>query len=266
LAKVSGVKPWSALMAGIALPSSKRLKAIQARGPENPVGVNMAISSIAPVNSGTFAAAVSLSTASLPEHPLFQSWFRPCVRFVLIAGLAAAAALGTRASAAGNGDDQSAETPLLQSGLVDGLQASLGAQAIVMQGVVDRALGYIGVPYRFGGSNPQTGFDCSGLVNHVFRETLGVVLPRTSRQLAGIGVAVPREELRPGDLVFFNTRGAANSHVGIYLGDGRFVHAPRARTLVRIDRLDDIGYRGRFEGARRLDTLALLIAPVDPRL
>jgi cell wall-associated NlpC family hydrolase len=79
-------------------------------------------------------------------------------------------------------------------------------------------------------------------------------------------VAVPREELRPGDLVFFNTRGAANSHVGIYLGDGRFVHAPRARTLVRIDRLDDIGYRGRFEGARRLDTLALLIAPVDPRL
>jgi cell wall-associated NlpC family hydrolase len=253
-------------MTGVALPSSKRLKAIQARGPENPVGVNMAVSSIAPVNSGTFAAAVSLSTASLPEHPLFQSWSRPCVRFVLIAGLAAAAALGTRASAAGNGDDQSAETPLLQSGLVDGLQASLGAQAIVMQGVVDRALGYIGVPYRFGGSNPQTGFDCSGLVNHVFRETLGVVLPRTSRQLAGIGVAVPREELRPGDLVFFNTRGAANSHVGIYLGDGRFVHAPRARTLVRIDRLDDIGYRGRFEGARRLDTLALLIAPVDPRL
>jgi cell wall-associated NlpC family hydrolase len=226
----------------------------------------MAVSSNAPVNSGTFAATVSLSTASLPEHPLFQSWFRPCVRFVLIAGLAAAAAFGTRASAAGNGDGQPAETPLLQSGLVDGLQSSLGAQAIVMQGVVDRALGYIGVPYRFGGSNPQTGFDCSGLVNHVFRETLGVVLPRTSRQLAGIGVAVSREELRPGDLVFFNTRGAANSHVGIYLGDGRFVHAPRARTLVRIDRLDDIGYRGRFEGARRLDTLALLIAPVDPRL
>jgi cell wall-associated NlpC family hydrolase len=197
---------------------------------------------------------------------LFQSWFRPFVRFLLVGVLAGAAMLGTHAAAASNGDDQPADTPLLQGGLVDGLQSSLGAQAIVMQGVVDQALRYIGVPYRFGGSNPQTGFDCSGLVNHVFRETLGVVLPRTSRQLAGVGAAVSREELRPGDLVFFNTRGAANSHVGIYLGDGRFVHAPRARTLVRIDRLDDIGYRDRFEGARRLDPLALLIAPVDPRL
>lgn len=150
--------------------------------------------------------------------------------------------------------------------VVDSLQSAVGAQSIVMQGVVDRALRYIGVPYRFGGSNPKMGFDCSGLVNHVFRETLGVTLPRTSRQLAGVGIAVAREDLRPGDLVFFNTRGSANSHVGIYLGDGRFVHAPRARTLVRIDRLDDPGYREVFEGARRLDPLALVVAPVDPRI
>lgn len=146
---------------------------------------------------------------------------------------------------------------------VDSLQSAVSAQSIVMQGVVDRALRYIGVPYRFGGSNPKMGFDCSGLVNHVFRETLGVSLPRTSRQLADVGVAVARADLRPGDLVFFNTRGSANSHVGIYLGDGRFVHAPRARTLVRIDRLDDPGYREVFEGARRLDPLALVVAPVE---
>lgn len=131
--------------------------------------------------------------------------------------------------------------------------------------VAARALQYIGVPYRFGGSSPQSGFDCSGLVNHVYRETLGIILPRTSRQLAKVGVPVSVPDLRPGDLVFFNTRGAPNSHVGIYLGDSRFIHAPRARTLVRIDRLDDPGYRDRFEGARRLDPLALVIAPVDPR-
>lgn len=189
---------------------------------------------------------------------------RPLVRLALLASGLAAACMAVPA-AAGGGEERAGERPLLEAGLVDGLQSSLSAQGIVMQGVVDRALGYIGVPYRFGGSNPQTGFDCSGLVNHVFRETLGVVLPRTSRQLAGIGVAVARDQLRPGDLVFFNTRGAANSHVGIYLGEGRFVHAPRARTLVRIDSLDDVGYRGRFEGARRVDPLALLIAPVDPR-
>jgi len=138
-------------------------------------------------------------------------------------------------------------------------------QSIVMQGVVNRALQYIGVPYRFGGSNPESGFDCSGLVNHVYRETLGIALPRTSRQLASVGAAVSRDDLRPGDLVFFNTRGSSNSHVGIYLGDGRFVHAPRARTLVRVDRIDDPGYRHLYEGARRLDPLTVLMSPVDPR-
>lgn len=139
-------------------------------------------------------------------------------------------------------------------------------QSILMQGAANRALQYIGVPYRFGGSNPKSGFDCSGLVNHVYRETLGLALPRTSRQLASVGAPVAASDLRPGDLVFFNTRGSANSHVGIYLGDGRFVHAPRARTLVRIDRLDDPGYARLFEGARRLDPLTLLMAPADPRL
>jgi len=124
-------------------------------------------------------------------------------------------------------------------------------QSTLAEAVTTRALQYIGVPYRFGGNNPQSGFDCSGLVTHVYRETLGIILPRTSRQLATIGESVSIEDLRPGDLVFFNTRGAPNSHVGIYLGDSRFIHAPRARTLVRIDRLDDPAYRDRFEGARR---------------
>jgi hypothetical protein len=195
-----------------------------------------------------------------------QSSTRHKARSLVLPALAVAAGLLAPVAGASGSADRAAERPLLEAGLVDSLQLSLGAHGVVMQGVVDRALRYIGIPYRFGGSDPQRGFDCSGLVNHVFRETFGVVLPRTSRQLATVGVAVPRDALRPGDLVFFNTRGAANSHVGIYLGDDRFVHAPRARTLVRIDRIGDPGFRDRFKSARRLDPLAMLIAPVDPRL
>ncbi|MGA0734518.1 MAG: C40 family peptidase [Steroidobacteraceae bacterium] len=126
---------------------------------------------------------------------------------------------------------------------------------IMSRGVVDRALTYIGVPYRLGGNDPAMGFDCSGFVTYVYRNTLGMALPRTARQLATVGVGVTREELQPGDLVFFNTRGSPNSHVGIYLGDSKFVHAPRTRTLVRIDSLDDPAYARRYDGARRVQSL-----------
>ena len=123
---------------------------------------------------------------------------------------------------------------------------------IMSRGVVDRAMTYIGVPYRLGGNDPKVGFDCSGFVTYVYRNTLGLVLPRTARQLATVGVGIAREELQPGDLVFFNTRGSPNSHVGIYLGNSKFVHAPRTRTLVRIDSLDDPAYARRYDGARRI--------------
>jgi cell wall-associated NlpC family hydrolase len=128
---------------------------------------------------------------------------------------------------------------------------------IMSRGVVDRAMTYIGVPYRLGGNDPKVGFDCSGFVTYVYRNTLGMVLPRTARQLATVGVGITREELQPGDLVFFNTRGSPNSHVGIYLGDSKFVHAPRTRTLVRIDSLDDPAYARRYDGARRILAAAL---------
>ena len=180
----------------------------------------------------------------------------------LLAGLTVAATLLSRPAFADGEVEGPASKTLSPKVVSEEALVAASGQAVVMQGVVERALAYIGAPYRFGGSSPQ-GFDCSGLVNYVFRETLGVTLPRTSRQLATVGIRVARDELRAGDLVFFNTRGAPNTHVGIYLGDGRFVHAPRARTLVRIDRLDDPGYRGRFEGARRLDPLMLLIAPIQ---
>ena len=124
--------------------------------------------------------------------------------------------------------------------------------AFEVQKMLDTALSYLGVPYRLGGASPRTGFDCSGLVSHVFRQTFGLSLPRTAREIARNGAAVARGELLPGDLVFFNTRGFLNSHVGIYLGDSKFVHAPNARGRVRIDDMDNTYYRTRFNGARRM--------------
>ena len=136
--------------------------------------------------------------------------------------------------------------------------------AFEVQKMLDTALSYLGVPYRLGGASPRTGFDCSGLVSHVFRQTFGLSLPRTAREIARNGAAVARGELLPGDLVFFNTRGFLNSHVGIYLGDSKFVHAPNARGRVRIDDMDNTYYRTRFNGARRMSaTEADAAAVVD---
>lgn len=115
-----------------------------------------------------------------------------------------------------------------------------------------QALSHLGVPYRFGGNDPKAGFDCSGLVRFAARSVLGIDLPRTSDAMARVGSAVARDALEVGDLVFFNTRGGANSHVGIYVGDGRFVHAPSRRGQVRVEEVDAAYWRARFNGARRL--------------
>ena len=120
------------------------------------------------------------------------------------------------------------------------------------QDVAIFALGLIGVDYHFGGETPASGVDCSGLVRYVFSQTTGIALPRTSAQMGKLGARVTRVDLVPGDLVFFNTRHFMNSHVGIYLGDNRFVHAPSRGSEVRIASLDDSYWRKRFDGARRL--------------
>ena len=121
-----------------------------------------------------------------------------------------------------------------------------------IQGILATAVTLLGTPYRWGGMSPQSGFDCSGLVGYVFRTTLGVELPRVSRDMAGRGEAVKdRAALTPGDLVFFNLRGRID-HVGIYLGDGRFLHAPRTGRDVRVDSLDAAYWRGRYVHGRRV--------------
>ena len=121
------------------------------------------------------------------------------------------------------------------------------------QDAIDQAMDLLGIRYRRGGSSPEAGFDCSGFVNHVFREGLGLVLPRSSKEMSKTGEVVDRDELRPGDLVFFNTMRRAFSHVGIYLGDNQFVHAPRSGGRVRIEDLRDSYWIKRFNGARRVN-------------
>jgi len=136
--------------------------------------------------------------------------------------------------------------PPLQVSFVDRATATA-------QDAIDQAMDLLGIRYRHGGSSPEAGFDCSGFVSHVFREGLGLILPRSSKEMSKSGEEISRDELRPGDLVFFNTMRHAFSHVGIYLGDDQFVHAPRTGGRVRIEDLRDGYWMKRFNGARRIN-------------
>ncbi|MHB1214599.1 MAG: C40 family peptidase [Thiobacillus sp.] len=115
------------------------------------------------------------------------------------------------------------------------------------------AASLVGSPYRLGGSSPETGFDCSGFVGHVFRQITGLMLPRDSHTISKATFPLTQIELQPGDLVFFNTLNRAFSHVGIYLGDDRFVHASSSRTgRVMVSNLNSRYWHEHFDGARRV--------------
>ncbi|MFN6961833.1 MAG: C40 family peptidase [Rhodocyclaceae bacterium] len=132
-------------------------------------------------------------------------------------------------------------------------QASfLSRAASSVESTIDRALDFIGLRYKRGGSSPETGFDCSGFVRYVYNETLGLVLPHNAKAIAQQGELVEKAELQPGDLVFFNTMRRAFSHVGIYLGDNLFIHAPRSGARVRIEDMTDRYWSRRYNGARRI--------------
>lgn len=118
--------------------------------------------------------------------------------------------------------------------------------------VVLFALGLIGTGYRYGGKNPSAGLDCSGMVQHIFEQALGIKVSGSAADIARRGREIERAQLRPGDLVFFNTRNRSFSHVGIYIGDGRFVHAPSENGRVRTESLSSTYFSTRFEAARSL--------------
>lgn len=131
----------------------------------------------------------------------------------------------------------------------------------VAREVVIQALALIGTPYRYGGSDPATGLDCSGLVRHVMGKVTGTRLPADTQTLSRSGTAVEAGALRPGDLVFFNTLRRAYSHVGIYLGGQRFVHAPSTGGSVEIVNMTQRYWRERYDGARRLPHLQVATFP-----
>ena len=124
--------------------------------------------------------------------------------------------------------------------------------------LVVNAMGFLGVPYKRGGNSAETGFDCSGFVRAIYQQTVGLVLPRRADQQAASTQVIDKKELQPGDLVFFNTMRRTFSHVGIYLGEGKFIHSPRSGAKVRIESMNTKYWSARFNGARRVASVGSL--------
>lgn len=143
---------------------------------------------------------------------------------------------------------------LINKGLlakIDKVRQTVGEKAGEL---VFTAMGFLGVPYLRGGSTAESGFDCSGFVRATFQQTVGLLLPRKAEQQAAVTEKIDRADLKPGDLVFFNTMKRAFSHVGIYLGEGKFIHAPKPGGEVRVEDMSISYWNRRFDGARRVQT------------
>lgn len=181
----------------------------------------------------------------------------------LLVGLQAVAAPDAPAPGAATSD------PIMNLLGERGLLKPLGASTAMVQSLRDSvrdrasdlvmtAMNFLGVPYRLGGNTADAGFDCSGFTRYIFERSIGLVLPRRADEQAHSSslLAIGRHELKPGDLVFFNTMRATFSHVGIYVGDNKFIHAPRTGAEVRIEDMGDSYWSRRFTGARRADLTA----------
>lgn len=160
---------------------------------------------------------------------------------------------------------------LSERGLLNGSGSDVGGSARLLANVRDAAsdlvlsaMNFLGVRYKLGGNSIESGFDCSGFTRHIFEMSVGLVLPRRADEQARDDslLAIRRDELKPGDLVFFNTMRRTFSHVGIYVGEGKFIHAPRTGSAVRVEDMRDAYWAKRFTGARRADLSAAAEAPV----
>lgn len=143
---------------------------------------------------------------------------------------------------------------LAQKGIVARLGDTIHQATDRAADLVLNAMGSLGVPYRMGGTSAETGFDCSGFVRAMFQQTVGLMLPRTAAEQAAATQRIEKTDLKPGDLVFFNTLRRTNSHVGIYMGDGKFIHSPRTGSQVRVENMNISYWQTRFNGARRVLT------------
>lgn len=142
---------------------------------------------------------------------------------------------------------------LKERGLGSNLQSMGQSVATNTSTVINTAMGMIGIPYRFGGTSAETGFDCSGFVRAIYQDTMGHLLPRKADDQAKATQKIDKKELKPGDLVFFNTMRRTFSHVGIYVGDGQFIHSPSKGKSVRVENMNTSYWAKRFNGARRVD-------------
>jgi cell wall-associated NlpC family hydrolase len=145
---------------------------------------------------------------------------------------------------------------MIEKGLLEQVRETVvGGAATVSHGasnLVVTAMGFLGVPYRRGGTSWDTGFDCSGFVKAIYEQTVGLILPRRANEQAAATQHIDRRDLQPGDLVFFNTLRRAFSHVGIYIGDGKFIHSPKPGAQVRVEDMSGPYWSPRFDGARRV--------------
>jgi len=151
------------------------------------------------------------------------------------------------------GSGNVASTSSSSSAAAGGTRSFLSGMASKAGDVVVGALNMIGVRYRWGGNTPDSGLDCSGFVRYVFQDTLGMTLPRRAEEMSRVGEKVRVSELKPGDLVFFNTMRRSFSHVGIYIGDNKFVHSPSTGSTIRVDDMDNSYWEKRYTGARRIE-------------
>lgn len=177
---------------------------------------------------------------------------RPTRLTHLLLSFAAAALLSSGVQAAPQNDEMDkllAEKGLLMQ--IDNVRASVSTKASEL---VVNAMGFLGVPYKRGGNSAETGFDCSGFVRAMYEQSIGLMLPRRAEQQAAATQNIEKRDLQPGDLVFFNTMRRAFSHVGIYVGDGKFIHSPRSGSEVRVENMGVSYWAQRFDGARRVQT------------
>jgi cell wall-associated NlpC family hydrolase len=180
--------------------------------------------------------------------------------------MALAALLGFAAAGAGAAPDAATADPitrfLVERGLGDGLIGQVRDRA---SDLVITAMNFLGVPYRRGGQTEDEGFDCSGFTRYIFERSIGLVLPRrVDEQASAPGLrSVRRDDLQPGDLVFFNTLRRSFSHVGIYVGEGKFIHSPKSGAAVRIEDMTLAYWARRFTGARRAEEASATPNAVD---
>ncbi len=173
--------------------------------------------------------------------------FKPLLIVALLASLQVASAQAAPAAASDEMEKLLAEKGLL--GQLEQVRQTVGSKA---SDLVVNAMGFLGVPYKRGGNTAETGFDCSGFVRAMYEQTIGLVLPRRADQQAAATQSIDKADLKPGDLVFFNTLRRTFSHVGIYVGEGRFIHSPKPGAEVRVESMKIDYWASRFDGARRV--------------